>query len=417
MKVGILTVGNELITGKTQDANGVFIARELSLNGWQVPVIMSVGDDEEDIKSGIRHILSFSDAVIITGGLGPTTDDITTKAVAHTFNLNLYTSETVLRYLKERFERYRIPWTENNAKQASFPEGSTPIYNPVGTAWGFILKRNGKIVIVIPGVPSEVKRMVPEEVIPVLRKELKDTLCIRTRTIKLSGITEARIDEELAGIDFQSLGVTVGFYPEFPEIKIVLSARCASEGEALEKIQKAEEKVTAKLRRYIFAYDDQTLEGNIAGYLTDKGLTIAVAESCTGGLITDRLTNIPGSSSFFERGIIAYSNQAKCELLGVPREILDTYGAVSEEVAILMAKGVRNSGKTHIGIAVTGIAGPTGGTDEKPVGTVYIALADGSTCVCRKYSFRWDRRRNKIMASQAALTLLKRYLIGELHHG
>ena len=417
MKTGILTIGNELISGKTRDINASFIARELYLQGWSVSVIMSVGDDENEIKRGLDHILSLSDAVVITGGLGPTVDDITTAAVAHAFSLNLYTDETALKHLKERFQKYRLPWTENNAKQAVFPVGSETIHNPVGTAWGFTLKRGRKIIAVIPGVPAEVKRMVPEGVIPVLRKEFtQEALAIAHRTIRLSGITEARVDETLADVDFNALGVTIGFYPDFPEIQIVLSARCFSDTESLEKIKKAEVQVSTRLHHYIFAYDQETIEGVVASSLTNKGLTVAIAESCTGGLITDRLTNIPGSSSFLERSVIAYSNQAKTDLLGVPEEILKSFGAVSEQVAILMAQGVRTSGKTDIGVAVTGIAGPTGGSDEKPVGTVFIALTDGSKSFCRHYSFRWDRRRNKIIASQATLIMLKRYLTGELEH-
>ena len=415
MKVGILTIGNELISGKTQDANASFIARQVNIQGWQVSVTMSVPDDESAIKEGIHHLLSLSDALVVTGGLGPTTDDITTAAIARAFGLGLYSDDEVLKHIKERFERYNVRWTDNNAKQAEFPEGAVTIPNPAGTAWGYYLKINGKIVAVIPGVPSEAKRLMSEGVIPAFKNESAAAgQHVESRTIKLSGITEARVDQALANVDFNGLGVDIGFYPNFPEIQVVLTARHATEQEAKERIKAAQEHVRKRLQQYIFAYDQDTLEGIVAGLLTDKKLTLAVAESCTGGLITDRLTDVPGSSAFLNRGIIAYSNESKTDLLGVPEDELEKFGAVSERVAILMAEGVRKLGRTDLGLATTGIAGPTGGTEEKPVGTVFIALADDRKTFCRNYVFRWERRRNKTLTSQMALIILKRYLMGEL---
>ncbi|MEN6321282.1 MAG: competence/damage-inducible protein A [Syntrophaceae bacterium] len=417
MKVGILTIGNELTSGKTQDTNSSFIARHVNIQGWQVSVMMSVSDDDDAIKKGLDYIMSLSDTVVITGGLGPTTDDITTAAVARAFGCGLYTDEVVLKSIQERFERYRLKWTDNNAKQAAFPEGAETIRNPVGTAWGFFLRKSGKIIAVIPGVPAEVKKMLPEGVIPVFRKEYGTVAeHVESRIIKLSGIIEARVDEALADVDFGSIGVSVGFYPNFPEIQVVLTARCATEQEAKERVKKAEEYVSQRLQQYIFAYDQDTLEGIVAAMLTDKKLTLAVAESCTGGLITDRLTDIPGSSNFLERGVISYSNKSKTDLLGVPEEIIRDFGAVSEQTAVLMAEGMRRTAGTDLGLATTGIAGPAGGTEEKPVGTVFIALADGGKTLCRKYSFRWDRRRNKTITSQVALMMIKRYLAGRIEH-
>lgn len=416
MKIAILTIGNELTSGKTQDTNSSFIARRLNIQGWQVSAMMSVGDDEGDIKRGLEYVMSLSDAVIITGGLGPTADDITTGAIARAFGLSLYSDESVLQNIKDRFDRMNLKWTENNAKQSLFPEGAETIPNPVGTAWGFLLKRDGRLIVVMPGVPSEARKMLTGEVIPIFRREFQEAvLHVESRTIKLSGITEARVDQALSDIDFNRLDVTVGFYPNFPEIQVVLTARCATEQEAREKVLRAETLVTGRLHGHIFAYDQETLEGLVAGLLTEKNLTLAVAESCTGGLIADRLTDIPGSSAFFERGVVVYSNRSKTDILGVPEEVIEKFGAVSEQVAVLMAEGVRRIGKTDLGLAVTGIAGPTGGTEEKPVGTVFIAFADGRNTRCRHYSFRWDRRRNKTISSQAALMMLKKYLTGEIN--
>jgi nicotinamide-nucleotide amidase len=418
MKIGILTIGNELISGKTQDTNSSFIARQLSIRGWQISVMMSTGDDEGAIKDGIEYVLSTSESMVITGGLGPTTDDITTAAIAKAFGLRLFTDESVLAHIKDRFDRLHLKWTANNAQQAMFPEGAETIPNPIGTAWGFSLKRNGKIIVVMPGVPSETKRMLSEGVIPILEREYKEEIFhVEIRTIKLFGITEARVDQMLSDVDFNSIGVSIGFYPNFPEIQVVLTARCAAEQRAKEKIKQAEEYVTGRLRPYIYAYDEETLEGLIAGLMTEKKLTLAVAESCTGGLIADRLTDIPGSSTFFERGIIAYSNRSKIDLLRVPEEVIETFGAVSEQVAVQMAEGVMALGKTDLGLATTGIAGPTGGTEAKPVGTVYVALTDGENIRCRHYSFRWDRKRVKSISSQVALIMLKKFLMGEREDG
>lgn len=414
MKIGILTIGDELTSGRTQDTNSSFLARAFSTQGWSVALMMSAGDEEQAIKQALGFILARCDAAIVTGGLGPTSDDITTEAIARAFGLECHTDEAVLRHIREIFEKYRFNWTENNAKQAVFPQGAEVIANPVGTAAGFALKQKGKLIVVIPGVPREVLRMLPEGVLPLLRREFPEAAQqAAVRTIKTFGLSEAAVDLALADLDFGRLGVRVGFYPNFPENHIVLTAAGGPESGTAARISAAEAGVVSLLKKYIFAYDGDTLEGLVARGLTDRGWTLAVAESCTGGLVTDRLTDIPGSSSFLERGVVTYSNAAKTELLGVPADVLEQHGAVSEQTARLMAQGVRALARTDLGLAITGIAGPAGGTDQKPVGTVYIALADEKACLCRHYAFRWDRRRNKIISSQAALLMLNRYLGGE----
>jgi nicotinamide-nucleotide amidase len=412
MKVGILAIGDELTSGATQDTNSSFISRELNAQGWSVSTIMIAGDDESAIGRGLDFLMAISDAVIVTGGLGPTVDDITTASIAKAFGLDLYTDEALLNQMKERFEKFRIKWTPNNTKQAMFPEGAEVIPNPVGTACGFFMKKDGTVVAVIPGVPSEVKRMLPEGVIPIFQRECKETRqYVTRRIIKLFGLTEAKIDQTVSGIELDIPGVSIGFYPYFPEIHIAITSRNLTESVAKQNLKIAEKQIKEKLRKYIFGYDNDTLEGIVASFLKKKGLTLSVAESCTGGLITDRLTDISGSSTFLDRGVVVYSNTSKTELLGVPDEIINKYGAVSEETAILMAEGVKKLGKTDLGLAITGIAGPTGGTDQKPVGTVFIALIDGGNTICRNFSFRWERRRIKKISSQWALEMLRRFLI------
>ncbi len=414
MKIAILTIGNELTGGRIQDANAALIARTAKARGWQVPVMMSVGDRAEAIGGALKHVLSLADAVIVTGGLGPTADDITTAAVAQAFGLDLFTDEAVLAHVRGIFEKYRLKWTENNAKQAVFPAGAEVIPNPTGTAAGFAVRTDGKIVAVIPGVPAEVQRMLPEGVLPLLAKAFPGSdPFVRSRTLKAFGLSEAAVDQALADLDFAARGVDVGFYPNFPENHIALTVRHERKEEADNLLDAATRDVESRLARHIFARDDETLEGVAGALLAEQNKTIAVAESCTGGLIADRLTDVPGSSVYFERGLVTYSNVAKRDLLGVPDDILLRHGAVSEETARLMAEGVRRISGTDLGLASTGIAGPTGGTEDKPVGTVFIALADGRETLCRRYGFRWTRRRNKVMTAQTALILLLRYLKGE----
>lgn len=417
MKIGVLTIGNELTSGRIQDTNSAMITRAMQEQGWAVAEMISVGDDCGAIHDALDHLLAHADAMIVTGGLGPTADDITTAALAKAFGLGLYSDPAVLAHVRALFEGRGLRWTENNAKQALFPEGAEIIANPTGTAAGFALRREGRIVAVIPGVPIEARRMLFEGVIPLFRKAfLEAALHVETFTFKLFGLPESAVDEAMADADLAGLGVGIGFYPNFPENHIVLTVRDPSADVAGEKLREARAMVEARLEKHIFATGEETLAGNVARRMTEEKRTLAVAESCTGGLITDRLTDIPGSSAFLERGVVTYSNAAKTGLLGVPEAVIRDYGAVSAETARLMAEGVRMLAGTDLGLAVTGIAGPTGGTEAKPVGTVFIALACGKTTFCRPYAFRWDRRRNKVMASQAALLMLWRYITGELQH-
>ena len=412
MKIGILTIGDELTTGRIQDTNSSYIAQKINDEGWRISAMLSVGDDEGGIRRALEFLMTSADAILITGGLGPTADDMTTQAVANIFSLPLYTDEGILKELKARFAKFRFEWTENNAKQAMFPEGADPIPNPVGTAWGFSLKRDNKLLIVMPGVPAEVKRMLPEGVLPFLRQRAEGPKRFAmNRTLKLFGLSEAKVDQIVSALNIASDGISVGFYPRFPENHLVIRAQGTDENETRKKLDAIAEKIGAALQANVFGYGEDTLEGIVAALLTEKGLTLSVAESLTGGLITDRLTNVPGSSVFLNRGIVAYSNECKMDLLGVPARILEQHGAVSEETAALMARGVRKLGKTNLGLATTGIAGPTGGSEAKPVGTVYIAVSDGDKTECRHFAFRWDRRRIKEISAQWALDLLRRFVL------
>jgi nicotinamide-nucleotide amidase len=377
---------------------------------------MTVGDSIGAIRGALDCILSVSDGVVVTGGLGPTADDITTEAIAEIYGLRLFTDEAVLQTIKDRFAQRGIRWTDNNAKQAMFPEEAIPLRNPVGTAWGFCLKRVGKPIVVLPGVPMEVKTMVPEVIIPLFEQEdPAGKKAMAVKTVKLFGLAEALIDSALADLKYDHGHVSIGFYPRFPENHIVITSRHDDQVRADENLAAVLKGVQERLRRNIFGYDEDTFEGIIAALLTERKLTISVAESLTGGLLADRITNVPGSSAYFERGVVTYSNRSKTELLGVPEEVLKEHGAVSKEVAVLMAEGVRKASGTDIGVSTTGIAGPAGGTDKKPVGTVFIAVSDGTRTICRDFTFKWERRRNKEITTQWALELTRRFLTGEDH--
>ena len=416
MKIGILTIGNEFTSGRIADTNTAYLAREFHVRGWEVAAAMSVGDSSGDIRGALDCILSVSDGVVVTGGLGPTADDITTAAIAEIYGLRLFMDEAVLQTIKDRFASRGLRWTDNNAKQAMFPEEAVPLRNPVGTAWGFCLKRVGKPIVVLPGVPMEVKKMVPEVVIPLFEKEdPAGEKAMVVKTVKLFGLGEALIDEALADLKYDHEHVSIGFYPRFPENHIVITSWHNDRAQADENLAEVLKGVQERLRKNIYGYDEDTLEGMIAALLTERKLTISVAESLTGGLLADRITNVPGSSAYFERGVVTYSNRSKTELLGVPEEVLKEHGAVSKEVAVLMAEGVRKASGTDIGVSTTGIAGPAGGTDKKPVGTIFIAVSDGKRTICRDFSFKWERRRIKEITTQWALELMRRFLTGEDH--
>jgi len=414
MNIGILTIGNELTSGRIADTNTSYLAREFHVRGWDVPVSMAVGDEAGAIGEALDFILERSDAVVVTGGLGPTADDITTECIAKYCGLPLYLDEAVLQTIRERFAARGLRWTDNNAKQAMFPQGAEPLRNPVGTAWGYVLNRGGKLIAVVPGVPMEVKRMTPEVLVPLFEQKAGKTY-ILTRTVKLFGLAEALIDSALADLPLAGTTVSLGFYPRFPENHLVLTARSADRARAEADLALIGKGVVERLSRNIFGYDEDTLEGMIGALLTEKKLTISIAESLTGGLIADRITNVPGSSAYFERGIVAYSNRSKTELLGVPEEVIREHGAVSRETAVLMAEGVRKTSGADVGLATTGIAGPSGGTGAKPVGTVFIAVSDGTRTVCRDFAFKWERRRIKEITTQWALELTRRFLAGESH--
>ena len=412
MDAEIITIGNELISGSVSDTNSSFLANKLLSIGIEVVRMTSVGDNELDITDSLKRAMERSDVILVSGGLGPTPDDITAEIAAKTFGRELVLNEHALNWVKKLFRDYGLEMPPSNEKQALIPEGSELIMNPVGTACGFMARERGRLIFFLPGVPRELTRMTNDSILSILQKEDQDGVKYRTTMLKLFGLSESKIAELLKDIIAKDESIKIAFLPNYPENHIKITAKGRNLQETTIKISATAEEITERLRDYIFGRDDQTFEGVVGGLLISNKDTIAVAESCTGGMISQLLTNIPGSSDYMKGGIVAYSNQAKTDLLKVPSTMIEKFGAVSEEVAGKMAQGVRELSETTFGLGVTGIAGPDGGTAEKPVGTVFVSLSDKKQTVVKRCSFTGDRAQIRLISSHTALDLVRRYYLG-----
>ena len=411
MKAEIISIGDELTSGSVQNTNATFIANRLHTAGMEVVRISTVGDDTPAIVSVLRGVEQHVSFVIVTGGLGPTVDDITTKAAAEALRRKLVLNKTALTAMEDRFKQFGRSMSPHNIKQAYLPGGAAIIPNPIGTACGFTAARSNTLFFFLPGVPREMERMFEESVLPLIRKEHPETATVRTVVLKIFGRTESYCDQALSALIKEEKEIAFAFLPHYPEITLKLTMRGQDRHYLEKKLKTVERKVRRVLGSIIFGKDEETLEGVVGNLLRSQEATLSVAESCTGGLITHRLTSVPGSSDYLERSLIAYSNRAKKELLGVSAATLNRFGAVSSETAESMARGIRRLSKTTLGLAVTGIAGPAGGTADKPVGTVFISLARARTVTTRKHLFYGDRSQITFMTSQYALDMLREYLL------
>ncbi|MDM7925172.1 MAG: competence/damage-inducible protein A [bacterium] len=406
----IITIGSELLTGLTVNTNAAFIGERLTAVGAVVRAVVTVDDAEADIRNAVETALSRADRVVCTGGLGPTNDDVTKKAVAACFGRELVLLPEAMDRIEAAFRAMGRDMAPANRLQALIPEGAEPVPNRVGQAPGFILSRDGRELIVLPGVPSEMRAMMDETVIPRLRAAAgtaSAALALRT-----AGLPESDVGRKLE--DFPSLfpDVRVGFYPDSTGVTVRLMTFGSSAEACESRIRQAGESAADRLGRAVYGTGGDSLESVIGRLLAESGRTLAVAESCTGGLISHRITNVAGSSAYFIRGVVAYHNSVKTGLLGVPESVLQTAGAVSAECAAAMAEGVRTAAGTDFGLSATGIAGPGGGTEEKPVGLVFIGCADASGTVTEKHRFLRERLWNKERSATAALDLLRRRLRG-----
>jgi nicotinamide-nucleotide amidase len=410
--VEIVTIGTEILLGQLVDTNSVHIARVLADHGVDVFAKHSVGDNADRLYAMLEGVLARADGAITTGGLGPTVDDLTKDAVGRAVRKQLVLHEPSLRAIEERFRTFGRPMSENNRRQAYLPEGSVVLDNPHGTAPGFVaLRDDGKFVACMPGVPREMRPMLEERLVPWLVERFGLGDAIYTRTLHTVGIGESELDRRVEDLfrRLENPKIAMLAHGGRVDVKVMAKARSRAEAEAM--IAPVAAELRARIGSGYYGDDDRTLPAAIVAELERRGLTLGTAESCTGGQVADAIVSVPGASAVFRGGIVAYDNAIKVKLLSVPSETLDTVGAVSEQTAVAMARGAREALGAAVSISTTGIAGPSGGTPEKPVGLVWLALSLGDGEIeTRRLTFPGDRADIRDRATVAALGLLWRRL-------
>lgn len=409
MKVEIITVGTEILLGDIVNTNSQFLSKELASIGVEVYYQETVGDNETRLLNLLEEAFKRSDIVITTGGLGPTNDDITKEIAAKYFNQELVFYSDIWENIKSYFEKLGLKPTENNKKQAYFPKDCIILDNPNGTAPGVILKKENKMIILLPGPPKEMIPMFNNKVKSYLQS-LTDYKLV-SKTLRFIGIGESELEEKLIDIINSQSNPTIAPYAKENEVTLRITAKSKDDEKANDLIKSIEEKIKDRVGKYIYGYDDTTLEETVAKLLVKNNMTIAVSESCTGGMVSSKLIDYPGISQSFIEGCVTYSNEAKMNRLGVKKETLDKYGAVSSETAIEMAVGIAKNLNTNIGLSTTGVAGPGGGTDEKPVGLVYIGIYINGDVKVKKCNFSGSRDKIRSRATNEALNLLRLELL------
>ncbi len=411
MKISTLSIGDEVVFGEITDTNAPHIAARLYDEGIKVRQHLCVGDSEPDIIEAVEALAGHNDFVIATGGLGPTVDDLTARAVARATGRRLILNDEALAHLKERYRVMKRELLSASEKQALLPSKSILIPNPGGTACGFIVPHKGCFLLFLPGVPVEMKRMVEETVIPFIIARSKRTVAVKTRTLRVFGLSEPQTEESLKGLSRPDQGLSIAYCVNFPEIEVKLRGEGEDESRLQEELLALEKLARVRLGDHVVATGEETIDTAVAALFRAKGVTLSVAESCTGGLIAKRITDLAGSSAYFLEGAVTYGNGAKIRQLQVPAELLEKEGAVSAAVAMAMARGVRGASGSDIGLAVTGIAGPDGGSEEKPLGTVFLALASRSDCTAKRYGFSGSRDRIRAITAFTAVDWLRRHLL------
>lgn len=413
MKAHIITIGDEILIGQIINTNAAYIGEKLTLNQIIVTKTSSIGDEEKAILDEFQNAFSTSDLIIVTGGLGPTHDDITRKCIADFFQSELEIDDIILADVKLFFEKRNRALTKINEEQALVPKIAKAIRNSKGTAPGFWIEKDGKIFIAMPGVPFEMKAMMEETVLPKLAElNPSKNVFFSMKTLLTTGIPESYLYDKIKTIEYIFDEAKIAFLPNQFGTKIRLTVSALTEQESKERLSSVEQKIRTAVGKYIYGKNEEQLEEVVANLLIERGLRIAVAESCTGGLLSNRLTNVSGSTKYFERGFVSYSNAAKVEMLHVYEDVISERGAVSLKVALQMAEGVRAVSGVDIGVSLTGIMGPLGATPDKPVGLVYIGICDDKICTARQFNFGDGRLMNKDRASQAALEMVRRRILG-----
>jgi nicotinamide-nucleotide amidase len=411
MKAELITIGDELLYGHVLDTNAAYIGEKLTEAGIELIYHNTVGDKAEHMINAIAQAMNRADIVLTTGGLGPTHDDITKKIVCKYFKRQLVFHEDILKELQQKYTAQGLTMPAINQNQALQPQGAKFLENKIGSALGIFIEEHGKTFVSMPGVPTELKLMVDEQLGPILKSKSTGRVIIH-RKLRTIGIFESAIFQKVKSIIEEKDKIDIAFLPSFRGVDIRLTTKSDNEEKAREAIDNIEARFTEKLGKYIFGYDNDELPDLIGKSLISRGQTVAVAESCTGGLLGKIFTDIPGSSQYFLGGVIAYSNDIKSRILNVPTTTLEKYGAVSAETAKSMAEGLQNLTGASIGISITGIAGPDGGTEEKPVGLTYIGLATPDDTKVKEFHYGQQRKRNRQRAAYSALDMIRRYLKG-----
>lgn len=411
MKAEIVAIGTEILLGDIVNSNAQYLGKELAALGIDMYYQQVVGDNEERIIHAFNEGFSRSDIIITTGGLGPTNDDITKEVAAKYFNKSLIPDEESIKNIKAYFKSRERKMPENNLKQGLIPEEAIIIKNNNGTAPGVIIEEDNRIMIILPGPPKEMKPMFEETVKPYLQKKANSILV--SKMIKILGVGESSVAEDLKDLMDNQTNPTIAPYAKEIGVVLRITAKAENEESALQLIKPMEKEIKKRLGDNVFATEDISIEEVVAKLLLDKKLTISTAESCTGGMIASTLINYPGISDVFLEGAVTYSNDAKHNRLGVKIETLNKYGAVSEETATEMAIGIAKTAGTNVSIVTTGIAGPGGGTDEKPVGLVYIGVCVNNEVTVHKHIFRGSRERVRLQATVTGLDMLRRILINQ----
>lgn len=410
MDAEIVTIGEELITGHTVDRNAAFIAQSLTDLGFSVRRITTVGDSLEAMEEVFRDALRRVRIVITTGGLGPTDDDITKKAIVRLFKRNLIYHEEVLEDIRRRYAARGIEMPAINQNQALLPQGAELFTNKLGSALGICIVEKGHVFISLPGVPVEMRQIMTDSVGPYLRGIQKGP-SLFVRKLRTTGIIESKLAEMIVPELELPSGVKLAYLPAYSGVDLRLYAEAEDELEAREKVQQVERYLEKVCGKYVYGYDLDTLEGIVGQLLRDNDKTVSVAESCTGGELGRQLTSVPGSSAYFVGGVLSYTNQAKIDKLGVDPDIIGEHGAVSEECARAMAEGCRREFATDYAVSVTGIAGPGGGTEDKPVGTTYIAVSSAHNTRVKLFRLGSDRSVNRHRSVYAAMEMLRREIL------
>ncbi|NQW26570.1 MAG: competence/damage-inducible protein A [Flammeovirgaceae bacterium] len=403
----IISIGDELLYGQTLDTNSHWISGKLDEFNIKVYQKTTIGDNEEQILKAFAEAAARADIVLITGGLGPTKDDLTKPLLAKYFGVKLVRNEEALREISALFAKASREVTAVNVQQAELPANCEKITNPVGTAPGMWFYENNTVFVAMPGVPYEMKRIMTDSVLPKLQKMFGENI-IHHHIIKTIGITESSLSDLIEDWELSlPKHMKLAYLPTMGQVKLRLTAMGTHLDTLMREVDDQEKRIFPKISKYVYGYGDEQIEGIIGQMLIKNNQTLGVAESCTGGYLAHLITSIPGSSKYFKGTIVAYANEVKMNELEVKAKDIETYGAVSEQVALSMARGIRNKLKTDVGIATTGIAGPDGGSEEKPVGTVWIAYSDQYISIAKKFNFARDRKFIIHWTALAALNLFR----------